>query len=65
MQIAPVLGDETTLKLICETLGLIDEYEDIKAQREAEAMTQLGLMQQAAQISGQAAAQDGSATAQV
>lgn len=65
MQIAPVLGDETTLKLICETLGLIDEYENIKAQREAEAMEQLGLMQQAAQIGEQAAAQGGSAEAEV
>lgn len=54
MQIAPVLGDETTLKLMCETLGLIDEYEEIKAQREAEAMAQFGLAQQAAQVSAQA-----------
>ena len=51
MQISPVLGDETTLKLMCETLGLIDEYEEIKAQREAEAMASMGLLaaQQAAQ----------------
>lgn len=40
MQIMPVLGDETTLKLMCETLGLIDEYEAIKEQREAESMEQ-------------------------
>lgn len=41
LQVYPVLGDETTLKLICETLGLIDEYEEIKAKREAEAMSQI------------------------
>ena len=40
MQVMPVLGDETTLKLMCETLGLIDEYEAIKEQREAESMQQ-------------------------
>ena len=51
MQISPVLGDDTTLKLMCETLGLIDEYEEIKAQREAEAMASMGLLaaQQGAQ----------------
>lgn len=38
VQIAPILGDDTTLKLICETLGLIDEYEQIKAHRDAESM---------------------------
>lgn len=47
--IAPILGDDTALKLICETLGLIDEYEKIKAQREAEAMAQMNLIQQQAQ----------------
>ena len=55
MQISPILGDETTLKLMCETLGLIDEYEEIKAQREAEAMQQFGALAQAAQIAPQSA----------
>ena len=49
MQIAPLLGEDTSLKLMCETLGLIDEYEQIKAQREAEVLQQFGAMQQAVQ----------------
>lgn len=49
MQVSPLLGEETSLKLMCETLGLIDEYEAIKEQREAEAMAQFGLLQQAAE----------------
>lgn len=53
MQVAPVLGEDTTLKLICETLGLIDEYEAIKEQKQAEALEQFGLAAQAAQISAQ------------
>ena len=44
MQIAPVLGEDTSLKLICETLGLIDEYEEIKAKKEEEAMAAMQLM---------------------
>lgn len=53
MQISPVLGDETTLKLICETLGLIDEYEEIKAQKEAESLAQFGAMAAIASQSAQ------------
>lgn len=34
----PVIGDETALKQILAALGLIDEYENIKAQREQEEM---------------------------
>lgn len=49
MQISPLLGEDTSLKLVCETLGLVDEYEDIKAQREAEVMAQMQLVQQQAQ----------------
>ena len=44
MQISPLLGEDTSLKLICETLGLIDEYEDIKAKKEEAAMAQFGLL---------------------
>ena len=52
MQIAPILGEDTALKLMCETLGLIDEYENIKAQRDAAAMAQFNLMQAQAQAQG-------------
>lgn len=55
MQISPVIGDETTLKLMCETLGLIDEYEEIKKQREAEQLAQFGMIAQAAQNATQGA----------
>lgn len=58
MQILPVMGDETTLKLMCETLGLIDEYEKIKEQREKETLQQFGMIQ-AAQ-NAQNSTQDGS-----
>lgn len=34
----PVIGDDVALKQILESLGMIDEYEAIKEQREAEAM---------------------------
>lgn len=43
VQIAPFLGEESTLKLLCETLGIIDEYEEIKEKREAEAMSQVDM----------------------
>lgn len=36
MQVAPLLGEDTALKLVCETLGLIDEYENIKEQKAVE-----------------------------
>lgn len=50
MQIAPILGEDTSLKLVCETLGLIDEYEAIKEQKEQDAMAQMAMVQaQAAQ----------------
>ena len=45
----PVIGDDVALKQILECLGMIDEYEAIKEQREAEAMEQFGLLQQAAE----------------
>lgn len=45
MQIAPLLGEETSLKLVCETLGLIDEYEAIKEQKEKDAMAQIAMVQ--------------------
>lgn len=44
LQVSPLLGEETSLKLVCETLGLIDEYEQIKEQRQAEAMAQMSLL---------------------
>ena len=44
MQVSPLLGEETSLKLMCETLGLIDEYEEIKEQRQAEQLAQFGAM---------------------
>lgn len=34
----PVIGDDVALKQILESLGMIDEYEKIKEQREAEGM---------------------------
>ena len=44
MQVSPLLGEDTTLKLMCETLGLIDEYEEIKKKREEAAMAQYALI---------------------
>ena len=44
MQVSPLLGEDTSLKLICETLGLIDEYQAIKEQRETEAMERMQLI---------------------
>lgn len=60
MQIAPVIGEDTTLKLMCETLGLIDEYEEIKAKREAESMAQFGVMAAIASQGAQEGQQGGS-----
>ena len=59
----PVIGDDVALKQILESLGMIDEYENIKAQKEAAAMAQFGLMQQAATQNAQNSAQ-GAGTAQ-
>lgn len=36
--IAPLLSDDIIMKLVCETLGVIDEYEKIKVQKEREEM---------------------------
>lgn len=58
MQVAPLLGEETSLKLMCETLGLIDEYEAIKEQRQAEQLAQFGQALQAAQEGAQAAPEE-------
>lgn len=41
--ISAQIGDETALKLICEALGLIDEYEKILEKKEAQDMENFGL----------------------
>ena len=46
----PVIGDDAALRQILESLGMIDEYEAIKEQREAEAMERMQLVQNAAEI---------------
>ena len=60
MQVSPLLGEETSLKLMCETLGLIDEYEEIKEQRQAEQLAQFGAMMaaQGGDVGTQAAASE-------
>ena len=40
-----VIGEDTALKQILESLGLIDEYEEIKEQKETESLAQFGAMQ--------------------
>ena len=45
----PVIGDDVALKQILESLGMIDEYEKIKEQREAEEMDEFGLLEAAQQ----------------
>lgn len=39
----PVIGEDVALKQILESLGMIDEYEEIKAQRDAAAMERMSL----------------------
>ena len=57
MSAAPIIGEDVALKQILESLGMIDEYEAIKEQREAE---DLARMQLIAAQSAQNNAQGGS-----
>lgn len=57
MSAAPIIGEDVALKQILESLGMIDEYEAIKEQREAE---DLARMQLIAAQSAQNSAQSGS-----
>ena len=40
----PVIGDDVALKQILESLGMLDEYENIKAKRDEEAMERMTLL---------------------
>ena len=38
----PLIGEDTAMKQVLESLGLIDEYEEIKEQKQAETLEQFG-----------------------